>query len=105
MHKYDDATESIAKVLSMLPSYSEAYRISSFQAGTQGDFYKAAEELDRALEYSPKSALIYYQYAQLALYKLDDAALALEKIDRAIELDKQEEALSFLSWACPYEGW
>jgi len=95
-HKYDDATASIDKVLSILPSYSEAYRISSFQAAVQGDLYKAAEELDRALEYSPKSALIYYQYAQLALYKLDDPGLALEKIDHAIELDRQEEALQTL---------
>jgi LuxR family glucitol operon transcriptional activator len=96
MHKYDEATDSINKVLSMLPNYSEAYRISSFQAGVQGDLYKAAEELDRALEYSPKSALIYYQYAQLALYKLDDPSVALEKIDHAIELDMQEDALQTL---------
>jgi tetratricopeptide (TPR) repeat protein len=95
-HKYDDATDSITKVLTMLPNYSEAYRISSFQAGIQGDLYKAAEELDKALEYSPRSALIYYQYAQLALYKLDDPGLALEKIDRAIERDTQEEALQTL---------
>ena len=54
MHRYDDATDSITKVLSLLPSYSEAYRISSFQAGVQGDLYKAAEELDRALEYFPQ---------------------------------------------------
>jgi tetratricopeptide (TPR) repeat protein len=96
MRKYEDAAASINRVFSMLPSYSEAYRISSLQAGAQGDFYKAAEELDKALEYSPKSAIIYYQYAQLALSKLDDATLALEKIDRAIELDKQEDALQTL---------
>jgi LuxR family glucitol operon transcriptional activator len=96
VHRYDDAAESIAKVLTLLPSYSEAYRISSFQAAAKGDLYKAAEELDKALEYSPKSALIYYQYAQLALYKLDDPGLALEMTDRAIEIDRQEEALHTL---------
>jgi tetratricopeptide (TPR) repeat protein len=95
-HKYDDAHASLDKVFSILPSYSEAYRIASFVAATEGDLYRAAEELDRALEHSPKSALIYYQFAQLSLYKLDDPGLALEKIDFAIKIDPTEEALHTL---------
>jgi LuxR family glucitol operon transcriptional activator len=92
-HKYDEARASLEKVFTILPSYSEAYRIASFVAATEGDLFRAAEELDKALEHSPKSALIYYQFALLHLYKLEDPGSALEKIDLAIQLDPAEEAL------------
>jgi LuxR family glucitol operon transcriptional activator len=92
-HEYDEAVANIEKVYSILPSFSEAYRVASIVAASQGDLYRAAEELDRALEHSPQSALIYYQYAQLSLYKLEDAALALEKIDAAIGLDQTDDTL------------
>jgi LuxR family glucitol operon transcriptional activator len=95
-NKLEEARNLVRKVTDLLPSYVEAYRVASFIETKAGDLYKASEELDNALQFDKKSAVVYYQYAQLLLQKLEDAPQALIQIDNALRIDPGDEALETL---------
>jgi LuxR family glucitol operon transcriptional activator len=80
----------VKKAKSMMPDFSECYRINAFLL--KGIPHKAEAEYEAAIEYNPKSIIAYYAYSQF-LFQDDDYEGALTQIDFAIAICPDDEAL------------
>jgi tetratricopeptide (TPR) repeat protein len=89
----EKARAQIAKAKDLLPTFSEAYRVSALVDGRRGDLYKAEEELRAALQYDQGSSIARYQYALFLLETMQDTARALAELDPAIKLEPADETL------------
>jgi len=92
----DSARHKVNDAKSLLPGYAESYRIASIIETRAGDLYKAADEIETAIQYDPKSAVAHYQYAVFLLHEMEDSSQALIQIDFALSLDPKEETLETL---------
>lgn len=91
---------NIAK--SMMPEFSECYRVNSFIL--RDSPFQAQSELELAIELNPNSSLTRYAYAQFAL-KEEDFYTAYEQIDEALKIDPEEVALKTCkAWICTLLG-
>ena len=77
-----------------MPSYAEVYRVGSLVETKAGEFFRAAEELDQAVQHDPESAIVRYTYALFLMREMDDAGAALEHLDVALSIRADEPALS-----------
>lgn len=93
---FDSARQKVNKAKDLLPTFSEAYRISALVEGRAGDLYKAEEELKVALQNDPTSVVTRYQYALFLLDAMEDPQRALAELEPAIELDHDDESLQTL---------
>jgi LuxR family transcriptional regulator, glucitol operon activator len=89
----EKARAQVAKAKDLLPTFSEAYRISALVDGRQGDLYKAEEELRAALQYDSASSIARYQYALFLLETMQDTQRALVELGPAIKLEPADETL------------
>ncbi len=94
--KLEDASDRVDKAKALLPVYSEAYRVGALIESQKGDLYKAAEQLDSAIEYDSKSAIAHYQKACFMLYDMEDSQQALNQLDKTLTLDPGDETLETL---------
>ncbi|MFT4804951.1 MAG: LuxR family glucitol operon transcriptional activator [Psychroserpens sp.] len=91
--KEDGATASlelVKKAKSMMPDFSECYRINAILL--KGNPHKAEAEYEAAIEYNSESIIAYYSYCQF-LFLDDDYEGALTQIDIAIAISPKDEAL------------
>lgn len=89
----EEALTLVQKAKSMKPDFSECYRINAYLL--RNSPYKAESEYEAAIEYNPNSVISYYAYSQFLLND-EEFESALVQIDKAIALDKNEEALMSL---------
>jgi LuxR family glucitol operon transcriptional activator len=82
--------ELVKKAKSMMPDFSECYRVNAFLL--KDSPYKAEAEYEAAIEYNSKSIIAYYAYSQF-LFQDDDYEGALTQIDIAIGICPEDEAL------------
>jgi tetratricopeptide (TPR) repeat protein len=98
--KLEAARADIDRAMSLLPSFPEVYRVAALIASVSGDFYRASDELDIALEYVPDSPIVNYQYAQMLLQKMEDPESALARIQAALGADPGADTLLTLKALC-----
>jgi LuxR family glucitol operon transcriptional activator len=97
-----EALELVKKAKSMMPDFSECYRINAFLLHKSP--YKAESEYEAAIEHNSNSTIAYYAYSQF-LMQDEEYESALEKIDCAIELEKGDSALlSYKAWILTRSG-
>lgn len=87
----DVAEENITRAKSIMPSFSECYRIHSFLLKDTSP-YKAESEMEKAIELSPNSVLTRYAYAQLLIHE-EDFPRAYDQIEYALSIDSDDIAL------------
>lgn len=88
----EGALELVKKAKSMMPSFSECYRINAFLLHNSP--YKAESEYESAIEYNEQSLIAYYAFSQFLLHE-EEFENALVQINKAIKLDNDEALLSF----------
>jgi LuxR family glucitol operon transcriptional activator len=103
-----DARESVEQAKSLLPNFSETYRISAIVEGKANDLFRADEEIKVAIDLNPGSSLGHYQYALFLLKEMDDPGTALIQIDAALRIAPGDPTLEtarglILARLCRYE--
>jgi LuxR family glucitol operon transcriptional activator len=86
------ALELVKQAKSMMPSFSECYRIHAYLLHNSP--YKAESEYESAIEYNNESLIAYYAFSQFLLHE-EEFENALTQINIAIKLDNDEALLSF----------
>ncbi len=89
----DGARSSVARAKHLMPDYAEAYRVSSLVEARAQEPFRAAEELDLAVQYDPESPIVRYTYALFLLRETEDAEAALEQLEVALASRPDEAAL------------
>ncbi|MGH9606700.1 MAG: cold shock domain-containing protein [Terracidiphilus sp.] len=89
----EEARQDIEHSKNLLPSSSEAYRISAIVEGKGLDLFKAAEEIRIAIDLNPRSSLAHYQYALFLLNQMEDYNPALAQIEAALQIDVGDPTL------------
>ncbi|MEZ8484415.1 NB-ARC domain-containing protein [Vibrio splendidus] len=79
------------KAKSIMPNFSECYRINSFLLKDISP-YQAETEMETAVELNPNSVITRYAYAQLLIQE-EDFERAQNQIDKALEIDSTDIAL------------
>lgn len=90
---FTTARKYVAQAKALLPTFAEAYRISSLIETRADELYRASQEIEEAAQLSPDSALIHYQFANFLTNQLEDYDRALAECEAAIKCDPGEEAL------------
>ncbi|AUQ42386.1 NB-ARC domain-containing protein [Yersinia ruckeri] len=85
------AEEHIKKAKSLMPGFSECYRIHSFILKDSSPF-KAEVEMEKAIEINPDSVVSRYAYAQFLISE-EEFERANEQIDEALRVDSEDIAL------------
>ncbi|WP_339472201.1 NB-ARC domain-containing protein [Pseudomonas sp. EL_65y_Pfl1_R83] len=97
------AEEYIKSAKSIMPEFSECYRIHSYILKDTSPF-KAEAELEKAVEYNPQSAIARYAYAQFLIHE-DDFVRAKEQINKALSIDPSDIALrTCKAWVLTLNG-
>jgi LuxR family glucitol operon transcriptional activator len=96
----EEARKNVEKARTLLPNYSEVYRISALINTKTGDLYKAAQDVETAIQLDPTAPLPRYQCATFHLYNLDDSHAALAEIDAALTLDPGDETMETFRALC-----
>jgi LuxR family glucitol operon transcriptional activator len=86
----EGAKELINTAKSLMPEFSEVYRISGLI--NRASPFKAESDFERALELSPRSTITLYSFAQFLDYQ-DEFSQALNHIEQAINIDGEKGAL------------
>ncbi len=84
---------SVERAKTLLPTYSEVYRISALVESRGNDLYRAAEQIETAISLAPSSALPRYQYAIFLLNEMQDSQQALAQIEGALKLDPNDDTI------------
>jgi LuxR family glucitol operon transcriptional activator len=87
-----EAIELVKQAKSMMPSFSECYRINAYILHNSP--YKAESEYESAIEYNNQSVIAYYAFSQFLLHE-EEFENALTQINIAISIDNDEALLSF----------
>ena len=90
---FNDARHKTQEAKRLLPTFGEAYRISSLIETAAGELYRASEELDRAVDYDPNSTIARYTYAQFLIREVEDFDAALEHLEIAELRDPKSATL------------
>jgi LuxR family glucitol operon transcriptional activator len=89
-HKKGDligARKLVKAAKSVLPTFSEAFRISAIVESDANELFKADEEYETAIDLDPSSTIAKYSYAQFLLKFMDDSQGALEQLDVTLRED------------------
>ena len=89
----ESARHKIQEAKRLLPTFEEAYRISSLIETAADELFHASEELDRAVDYAPNSTIVRYTYAQFLIRQLEDFDAALAHLTIAEKRDPQSPTL------------
>jgi LuxR family glucitol operon transcriptional activator len=92
-NKVTEARKMVERAKSLLPTFPEVYRISALVESRGNDLYKAADEIETAIELDPSAPLARYQFALFLMNEMQDSQQALEQIDAALAIDKDNETL------------
>ena len=82
------ARKKVEEARRLLPTFGEIYRVSSLIEASDGELYRASEELDRAVDCDPESTIIRYTYAQFLIKQLEDFDGALAHLEVAEKRDR-----------------
>lgn len=85
-HNIKASEDHVLKAKSILPEFSESYRIHAYILREVSPF-RAENELEKAIEFAPDSSITRYAYAQLLITQ-EDFIGAEEQIDQALLIDK-----------------
>src|SRR6185437_3279372 len=77
----------------ILPTYSEAFRVSAYVETSGQNFQKADGEYRAAIDYDPESGPARYGYAHFLMYSMKDNEAALDQIEEALKKHPQELSL------------
>lgn len=99
----DETKKAIQSAKSLMPEYSEIYRINSYILSKENPFL-AEHELETSIEYNPNNVLTRYAYAQF-LVAHEDFPRADEQITAALKLDPDEKVLlTYKAWILTLNG-
>ncbi len=90
---YEAARKNVDAAKELLPTFAEAYRVSSLVESRADELYKALQEIEEAAQLDPESALIRYQFANFLTNNLQDYDRALIECDTAIKYAPKEGPL------------
>ena len=96
----EEARRIIKEAKSVLPTYSESYRISAWIE--TDDPYTASNEYLTAIEYDPNSAIAYYAYAMFLIKIMQDHDEALRQLDLALKFDPNDPTLRTAKALCQF---
>ncbi|HWG19834.1 MAG TPA: NB-ARC domain-containing protein [Terracidiphilus sp.] len=91
---FNEARKNVATAKELLPTFAEAYRVSSLVEGRAEETYKALQEIEEAVQLAPESVLIRYQFANFLVSALDDYERALVECDAGISRDSDETLIT-----------
>lgn len=87
------ARREVDEAKSLLPTFSETYRVSAFVHWNAEDLYSATQDFDAAVELAPSSPILRYHYWLFLFSKLQDLNGALRQIDAALALEAEDRVL------------
>jgi LuxR family glucitol operon transcriptional activator len=90
---FPEARKNVDTAKELLPTFAEAYRVSSLVESRADEIYKALQEIEEAAQLDPESALIRYQFANFLTNNLEDYDRALIECDAAIKCAPKEGPL------------
>lgn len=97
------AEDLVKKAKSIMPHFSECYRVHSFLLKYISP-YKAEVELEKAVELAPESPIVRYAYAQHLIHE-QDFERAETQIDLALTIDSDEISLKTCkAWILTLKG-
>lgn len=85
------AEEHIRKAKSIMPGFSECYRVHSLILKYTSPFM-AEVELEKAVDYAPNSSVVRYAYAQHLIHEQDFERAEIQ-IDIALDIDSEDISL------------
>jgi len=86
--EYEKAFSLIDRSKDIDPNYFEVYKISAFIYASHGDFFKADNEYQTAIQCKPDHASLLFLYAGFKMRYLEDFEEALDLTVQAEEIDK-----------------
>lgn len=99
-HSIDGLIEDIERAKSIVPGYSEIYRISAFIKAENGDTLGAEQDYITGLNISIENKRLMYFYCGFLLRHMDDAENALEYSKKLIALDSDSPFVKILHARC-----
>lgn len=97
---FEQARVQVAEAKTLLPTYSETWRISALVESESGEHYRASKDLDRAVELDPHSTIVRYQYAMFLMRAFEDSQAALQHLTEAERIDPDSTTiLGMKAWA------
>lgn len=97
---FERAITKLDEAKSILPNYSEIYRVSAFIKATNGDILGAEQDYKLGLEIEPDNPRLLYFYSGFLLYQLDDVTGALSYASKLHEIRPKSEYPTFLFARC-----
>ena len=91
----DNARVSVEEARHLHMTFSEVYRISSLVEAESGEPYRAEQDLDRAVECAPRSAIVRYTYAKFFTKYYENFEGALLHLDIALDIDPYSSDMKF----------
>jgi len=95
-NEYVAAKREVDRAKSILPNYSENYRIAASIESAEDHIYQADDEYRQAVSLSPKSAFTRYEYALFLLNCMGDAGLSLEQLEAGLKDNPDDQSLQSL---------
>lgn len=90
---FEEARKRVEQARTILPSWSETYRIWSIVEDRAGNVASALEYAETAVECDPQSTTALYQLALYLFQTIEDAEAAEHIIELALALDSEDETL------------
>ncbi|TWT00151.1 NB-ARC domain-containing protein [Planomicrobium sp. CPCC 101079] len=87
--EYEKAFSLIDRSKDIDPNYFEVYKISAFIHASHGDYFKADNEYQTAIQCNPDHASLLFLYAGFKMRYLEDFEEALELTVQAEEIDTE----------------
>ncbi|MFC5435422.1 tetratricopeptide repeat protein [Rhodanobacter umsongensis] len=84
--KCDEALEIIETAKGLAPDFSEVYRVEAWAYARSGNLSQAYDCYEKALEWAPDSAIVYYLFGGFLLRDMHDTEKANEMFERAMQL-------------------
>lgn len=89
-HNLEEAEDLIVQAKTIIPEFSECYRVQGYLLKDSSPSIKA--RLEKAIAFNPGSAIARYAYAQFLISE-EDFSRARVQIDKALEIDAGDIAL------------
>lgn len=95
--KCDEALEIIEKAKGLAPDFSEVYRVEAWAYARSGNLSQAYDCYEKALDWAPNSAIVYFLFGGFLLRDMHDSEKANEMFERAMQLcpDRPEPRIDY----------
>ncbi len=91
--QHDQAYEVLQEAHRLSPDYSEVARVMAYFYQKSGNLSDAREQYELATVLEPDSSQLYYWYGKFLLHEEENADDAVEKFEKAFELDKKSSEI------------